>query len=180
MIKVLRPERAEWYAIQRFGLLQKRRRYRGLSGFLQEIREQFAVHAAEGRPSPHLQNIVGLVDTDRGFGVVIEALRGRDGGYAPTLASLVKEGRFDAAARRDLDIFFEWLLRSPLVVTDLTWGNLLYAHAEGADRFVLIDGVGESAALPLRSLFDAINRRSKRGRIRALLAKIAGWQPPAI
>lgn len=180
LIKVLRPDRAQWFRKQHFAWYQKRRRYLGYSSVLQELREQLAVHAHEERASPHLQNIVGLADTDFGLGLVVEALKDAQGGYAPSLSRLLKEDRFDASARRDLDTFFAWLLQSPLVVTDLTWSNLLYAHDDNdGRRFVLVDGYGESVALPVRTLFDFFNRRSKRQRIQALRDRVATRDPNA-
>ncbi|MDT0498462.1 YrbL family protein [Algiphilus sp. W345] len=173
LIKVLRPDRAQWYDEKRFRWYQRRRRYRGCSGFLQEIREHLAVYAAERGISPHLENIVGMTDTDLGFGLIVEALRGRNGGYAPPLSKVVRSGDFDASAQAALDQFLAWLLQSPIVVTDLTWGNLLYAVGDNhTQRFVLIDGFGESVALPLRTFSDSINRRSKIKRIEQLHSKI--------
>jgi len=172
LIKVMRPEKVaearrpwRWY--------QKRRRYRHLASFLHELREQLVICAHEGAPRPHLQNIVGLVDTDLGCGLVTEALRDRDGGYAPTLSQLVKQGRYNGAAQRDLESFIEWLRGSMIVVNDLTLGNLVYAQDDGRGaRFVLIDGIGEGATLPLRSLFDGINRGAKERAIARLREKL--------
>lgn len=175
LIKLLRPEKAAWFRQRRFRWYQKRRRYRELGSFLQEIGEQLVARVQQGGLVPHLQEVVGLTETDLGPGLVVRALHARDGRYAPTLASVVRSGGFDAQAEQALERFFEWLLRSRIVVSDLNWGNLLYAWDEvlGASRFVLVDGMGEAAAFPLRSLVDWINRASKRRKIAALRTRIA-------
>lgn len=178
LIKVIRPDRLSGPPMT-FRWYQKRRRYRHLSSFLHEIREHLVVCVHEGAHRPHLQNIVGLVDTELGCGLVTEALRDRDGGYALTLAQLVKQGAFDEVARRELQRFLDWLRGSMIVVNDLQLCNVVYAwDASGRSRFVLVDGIGEGATVPLRSLFDRVNQWAKRRAIAAfekrLQHKLAG------
>ena len=49
-----------------------------------------------------------------------------DGELAPSLSSLVIEGKFDQRARAHLDEFYAWLLASPVVVRDLSAHNIVY------------------------------------------------------
>ena len=101
--------------------------------------------------------------TDRGLGQVVEAVRGRDGHYAPTLKTLLRQGRFDIEAERRLQRFFDWLLESPIVLSDLTMDNLVYRHTPSiGEHFCLIDGVGEPNLIPLKSSFKCCNRISKQ------------------
>jgi hypothetical protein len=179
LIKLVRPDKQAWFRDQRFRWYQKRRRYGELGSFLQEVAEHLAVRAEHGKTPPHLQEIVGFTETDLGLGLVVRAVRSQDGRYAPTLATVVRSGGFDHLARRALEAFFIWLLGSRIVVSDLNWGNLLYAWdaSAGAHRFVLVDGMGESAAFPLRSFAAWINRGSKKKKIAGLRAKIAANMP---
>lgn len=179
LIKVMRPEKVAWFREQRFRWYRKRRRYGELSSFLQEIAEHLAVRAEQEGAAPHLQQIAGLVETDLGLGLSVRALRARDGRYAPTLAALVRSGGFDGTAQQMLKEFVDWLLGSRIVVSDLNWGNLLYAWdaADERHRFVLVDGMGESAAIPFRSFAAWVNRGSKRRKIALLCAKIASNLP---
>lgn len=146
--------------------------------YLREIREHLALRAAASELPPHVQVIVGLVETDMGLGLVSRAVRGRDGELAPTLATLLGDGRFDDKARRKLDAFFAWLLESPVVVGDLNVGNIVYGHDPAfGDHFVIIDGLGDKNVIPLNSVSPLLNRMSKSRRIDRLHADIARLHP---
>src|SRR5690606_26161436 len=93
LIKVVRPSTRD----AKFGkgrpwhkLVQ--RRYRHLISYLREIREHIAQHAMGSEHPYFLQRIAGLAETDLGLGLVVEAAFGRDGNYAPTVGTLVKQG----------------------------------------------------------------------------------------
>lgn len=148
--------------------------------FLREIKEHLALRAAESALPRYVQEIVGFVETDVGMGVVSRAVRDRSGNLAPTLRTLLEEGRFDETARRHLDEFFEWLLRSVVVIGDLNAGNLVYGFdpANGG-HFVVIDGIGDKNIIPLSSMSMRLNRLSKGRRIRRINQEIA-WRVPAL
>lgn len=173
IIKVIRPEVIE----ARFGrgapwYKRMRRSGRYLS-YARETHEYLAAWAAHDCELHFVQKVIGFVTTDLGLGLVLEAAHDREGRLAPTLAMLVKSGRFDEKARRDLERFFESLLEAAIVVSDLNAGNLVYAHSvTHGDHFVLIDGLGVNSAIPLKAMSRAFNRFSKRGRIRRLRRKI--------
>ena len=132
--------------------------------YLYEIYEHLAAAHHHGVTPPWMQKWRGFADTDLGPGLVYEAERQPDGSLAPTLGRLLREGCVDEAARRDLEIFLQQILESPVVVADLHPDNLV--HSGG--RFVLIDGIGDHNALPLRQWFPALNRRSKLKKCRRL------------
>jgi hypothetical protein len=147
------------------------RRGRVCKTFLREIREQLILFAHGESPGKFLQMIRGFVDTDAGYGMVVEALRDRDGGCAHTIKQLVAEGRFDSEARVHLDEFVDALLRSRIVIQGIHPGNLLYAYdVSGNPRFVLADGYGERALLPVTGWSDRLNRRSKVTNVRSFMA----------
>lgn len=153
--------RPPWYKRHR-RLFRYRKLFRELSEY---------VISLEGRDSsPRFsQRIVGLVETDAGLGLVTEALRDRDGRLAPTLRELLESGRFDDAARADLETFCQDLLASDMFVCDLTPVNLVHAWEAGkGTRFVMIDGQGTKTVLPLARLCRFANRLCKRVKIRRL------------
>jgi hypothetical protein len=150
------------------------RRYRHLIGFLRELREQIAVAANGENHLVFLQRVMGLVYTDLGAGLVVVAEYGRDGKLALTLADLIRSGTFDAPAEAAFERFIDQLMASDVIVEDINPRNLVYAYsAEAGDHFVLIDGIGFKTLLPLERLHRALNRWSKRSKIKALRARVA-------
>jgi hypothetical protein len=163
LVKVIRPSAIE----ERFGsgapwYKFRRRRYRHLIAYLREIREQIAVHAVGGDYPPFLQKIVGIVETDMGMGFVVEAVLGRDGNFAPTVADLIQRGQLDRPIRAKLDQFLEDLVASPVIVADLNPSNVVlgYTPHEG-EHFVLIDGIGFKNIIPLERMSAYANRWGK-------------------
>lgn len=172
LIKVVRPsavkERFErgapWYKLN-----VKRRRYRHLIAYLREIREQIAVYAIGSEHPPFLQKIVGVVETDMGMGFVVEAVRRRDGAYAPTVAELIQRGEMDQSAWDKLGAFFQDLMNSPVIVADLHPSNVVLGYTpEHGDHFVLIDGIGFKNIIPLVRMSARANRWSKSRKVKRL------------
>ena len=163
LIKVIRPSAIE----ERFGsgapwYKFKQRRYRHLIAYLREIREQIAVHAMGGEYPPYLQKIVGIVETDLGMGFVVEAVLGRDGEFAPTVADLIRLGQLDRPIRAKLDRFLEELVASPVIVADLNPSNVVLGFTpEHGEHFVLIDGIGFKNIIPLERMSAYANRWGK-------------------
>jgi len=163
LVKVIRPSAIEerygsgapWYKF-------KRRRYRHLIAYLREIREQIAVHALGGQHPAFLQKIVGIIETDLGMGFVVEAVLGRDGNFAPTVADLIRRGQLDRPIRTKLDQFLEELVASPVIVADLNPSNVVLGFSpEHGEHFVLIDGIGFKNIIPLERMSAFANRWGK-------------------
>lgn len=176
LIKVFRTEyvRDHWGARIRFRKRWKRLRQYEL--FNREVQEYLSAHAGDPRTLAFTQKVVGFAETDLGLGLVVEGLFDREGALAPTLSRLVTEKRFDETARAALTEFSAALLESRVVISDLHWGNLVYAYSERrGNHFVMIDGLGSSNLIPLKRLFPKLNRRSKRARIQRLERKIAAF-----
>lgn len=175
LVKVMRPdlvtarygEGAAWF--RGIG-----RRYDPYVIFLREIREYVAAYAAHGQPLPFAEKVRGLVETDLGLGLVIEAVRGPDGALAPTVAKLIADGKFDETACKVLNETLSALMESDIVLADLHERNLVYRQVKGElPIFVIIDGLGSSNLLPLKSWSRTLNRRSKLKRIARLKKRIA-------
>jgi hypothetical protein len=174
LVKTMRPDflagrrvNLRWY--HRF------KRARIFSIFVREISEQLVLIGKGEEPRAFLQRIVGFEDTDLGLGMVVEALRAPDGKLAPSLQWVVTRNEFDEAARRDLERFFAAILESHVVVGALNPRNILYAaDPAGGRSFVLIDGFGEGALIPLMGMFPAWSRRAKQRHVRQLRAWLMG------
>ncbi len=162
VIKVIRPDVID----QRWGSGQPwykaSRRFRQYISYMREVAEYVATHARYGRNLPFAQQVVGFAETDLGLGLVLKAIRGENGGLAPSVTAMLFNGTFDAAAEQALQQFIRDLLESDLVVADLHGGNIVYAYDESrGHHFVMIDGLGQSNILPFKSMFRSFNRRSK-------------------
>lgn len=173
LVKVIRPDvidarwgsGAPWY--------KRQRRYRQYTSYVREMEEYIAGSAGRPEPYPFAQKITGFAQTDLGLGLVMEAVKGRDGHLAPTLVQLIAEHRFDEKIRADLETFIQAVVESDLVIADFNLNNMVYGHdARHGDHFVLIDGLGLSTILPLKLLSRRFNRMSKRGRVKQMRGKI--------
>lgn len=174
LVKVLRPKLLESRYGEGAAWFRRRRRYDPYVLFLREIREYVAGHASHGHSLRIAQKVRGLVETDLGLGLLVEAVRGADGALAPTVAKLIATGAYDEAAQQALERFLDELLESDLVIADLHERNMVYARgADGVPHFVMIDGLGSSTLVPFKSWSRALNRRSKLRRIRRLRTRIA-------
>lgn len=174
LIKVVRKDFAESRWTGWRGWLKRRRRLGVLTTALRTITEHLAMRNAGLFPGRHVQEFVSVAETSEGIGIVVRALRGRDGDYAPTLRTLLEQGRFTRETQALLDEFAEWLIGSPLIVGDLHVGNVVLAwDEEHGERLVLIDGMGEKNLVPLNTFFPALNRANTRDRLRRMRQIIA-------
>lgn len=173
LIKLLRPE----YIERKFGAkapwYKRLRRLGYFIGYEREFQEQLKAYLHYGAHPSCLQFIIGLQPIDCGLGQIVEAVYGRDGHYAPTIRTLIRQGRFDKQAELELERFFDWLLDSPIVISDLTLDNLVYRYtASMGEHFCIIDGIGEPNLIPLKSCLRWWNRRSKLRWIAKLTRKL--------
>jgi hypothetical protein len=171
IIKVLRPDYVEARIGPGSRLASRLRRCREYHAFHREIREYLAACARPETCLPLLPPFLGLVQTDRGLGMVMLKVCDRNGSLAPTMAQLIREGRMNPARTRMLDAFLASLVDSRVVLNDLHPGNVVLAtDPDGSERFVLVDGIGNAALLPTKSLVGAFNRWSKLRQTRRLRA----------
>lgn len=169
LVKVLHPA----FIRKRFGPTgsyhNRHRRCLHYNYFLRELREYLVASARTPETLSVLPEVVGLVHTDLGLGLVVKKVSGLDGGLAPTIGALAASGALDARRRAMLDDLERIVLDSDAVIDDLHPGNVvLTREASGQERFVLIDGLGSSTAIPLKALVRCFNRMSKRKEFRKL------------
>ncbi len=131
----------------------------------------------EGPDAFPAANFFGLVATDVGLGKVFEKIQGPDGRPGPTVGALGEDGRLpdylpllNDFARR----LFAWEVRA----NDVNRGNIVLGLRSGREQFVLVDGLGDSHAIPVRTWSRTWNERSLHKR----LAKVAArtrlvWHP---
>jgi hypothetical protein len=168
LVKLLHPHVRQRHKVAAWRLP---RRDRVCKVFLREIREQLILAGHGESHAEFLQRIHGFAETDAGYGMVVEALRDHEGGYARSLQQLVSANRFGSEERAHLNTFAEAILQSKIVISGIHPGNLLYAFDEGRGyRFVLIDGFGERAFIPLTGWSATINRLSKLSNLRSFMA----------
>ncbi len=165
LIKVMHPHVLARHRSTR-AWYKRLRRDRVAKVFVREIREQLILAARGEDIGRFLQRVTGFCETDLGMGMIVEAIRGPDGKPAPSLKALVQEGRFGAAEERALEIFCTAVRESDIVVSALNALNILYAaDARGDRRFILIDGHGDRAFIPVKNMFPFLNASVKKTQI---------------
>jgi hypothetical protein len=149
-------------------------RYGKFRSALREIEEYVALQAGAPGNVDLVERVAGLVETDMGLGLAVEALRGRDGTLAPTLHDILKRGGFTPDVAAKLDRFLARVLGTDLVAYDTKARNIVFAHdpATGEDRFVLVDGMGERLTLKLNVISRRLNRFNKGRRVNRLRREI--------
>ncbi len=175
LVKVARSDWAERARASR--LRGWWRRWRGTGPYRNVYRRERAyldamMRAAEiGRPPP-LAHPRGMILTDRGLGVVVQKIRARDGGVAPTLKRLHREGRLDADLVDALTRFAEDVRAFHIVAHDLAPSNIVHETRHRRSRLVLVDGYGSYTLLPLRRWSRHANDRSLSRRFERLAARL--------
>lgn len=117
----------------------------------------------------HIAPISGLIDTDKGLGLVVSAVRGTDGELAPTLGKLIKSGEMNASRIEKARDLAGKIAASQLTLGDLNFSNIVLEQKEdGSEKFYLIDGLGEVTFIPIQ----AISKFARNKRKREFAAKI--------
>ena len=102
-----------------------------------------------GRPPP-LAHPRGVILTDRGLGIVVQKIRDREGGLAPTLRRLARQGRIDGELIEALNRFAHDMREFHIIGNDLNPSNIVHEMRHGRSRLVLIDGYGSRNLIPFR------------------------------
>jgi hypothetical protein len=158
LIKVVKPLAVERYA-QRASIYTSWRgnwRYRNQS---REIEEYLALRRRGQHTLPFIQHLVGVVDTDFGFGMVVRKVRGRDGELAPTIMELVERGGLTPEIRGRMADLLAEVVRNHIVFGDISGKNIVQADdEEHGNRLVIIDGLSDRLLLPVNSWSPMVNR----------------------
>ncbi len=141
---------------------------------LKELECELRVSLKLGADIEHspLSRMLGVVQTTRGAGVVVERIAGLEGGLAPKLYEVIRSG-LDDSALDALNRFVGQMFDLHIVARDVKSSNIVYGTRGAGPACFLIDGYGERNLVPLRSLSRRLNDRSLNKQF-ALIAEKAG------
>lgn len=148
-----------------------RRFYKAVVPLRRELREYERVAQEGPRTARHLQHFAGVVSTDRGTGILVKAVRRRNGALAMTLQDAIESGQYSQQTDAALSEFLDWLVKSEIVAVDVHLKNIVVDEKNGA--LVLIDGIGDKTFLPVRSWFSWLNRSYKKRLAQSIYAEVA-------
>lgn len=155
LVKVLRPE---WIAKTR-QVAEWKKRFKPLGANSVNMHEFFEIVRINPHAEtllPHMFSVVGLQQTDLGWGLVVRAEKDENNNYAQPVAAFAK----DVSPIRDaLDEFENWVKQTDVILYDLNPWNLVLAHRNGKQEIVIIDGISEKSALKFRTYFPSINAK---------------------
>ncbi|ANB33193.1 hypothetical protein A6024_03315 [Rhodovulum sulfidophilum] len=102
----------------------------------------------------------GLVQTDLGPGMIEELIKDGEGNPGTSLRQMIQRKVFQEHHLELLNDFvrriFAWRVRA----NDLNPSNILFGQRAGISQFVLVDGLGDSHLIPLRTWSGHLNERS--------------------
>lgn len=150
-------------------------RYRLSKCYIRELVESVRLRFSNDyRSATCIQDVVGLVDTNLGFGLVVRAERDKDGQYAMTLKKLIEKNQFNEQVQHQLNEFYVALAECDIAVSDCAPPNVVYAYdAIQGEHFVLIDGIGEKTLIPILRLSTYLRKKSRLRQIEKLKQRVA-------
>jgi hypothetical protein len=172
LVKVIRPEfirrqreRTTWY--------NSWRRHGHFKSFMRELENYLVLQQRSNEPLPFVQRFAGVVDTDRGMGMVVGKVRAADGSLAPTLAKVVKQQGFTPGLRAQVEQLLREVSDHHVVICDVSPTNMVLAgdHAHG-NRLVVIDGFGERLFVPVHIHSKKANTWNLTRRFRRMIADL--------
>ena len=135
-----------------------------------EIIEYLAAKEVAPDGAHYLEKVIGLADTDLGVGLMVKAIKTKEGGLAPTVFQLASTHGLSETQHDALESIFDWVSSANLIVRDFSTNNLLWD--EQAGHFVIIDGVGAKPAYSLRPFWRAYNIHSNRKKVGKLRSRV--------
>ncbi len=169
LIKVINPEYIHFMKKNR-SFSYKIRRLKHYWFFSNMINEHLASREEKIENPNYLQNITGFVDTDMGFGIVVEAVKNKDGSLGLTLGDIIKNDLYNDTHKHALNHFVEWMKKTHIIIRDLWLDNLVW-HEEN-QHFVLVDGIGGRYLPTLRAYCRWYNLRGNLKRGEKLLKRV--------
>ncbi len=169
-LKVLQPHKSleKFRAVDPFY-----KRLRPLSHYDQNLSDLIAFKKlwkqVEGIASPPLPEIDGLVETTLGQALCMELIRDADGNVSQSLKEFIMQNGFAEQARQALDALERKHLECALLVRDPFPHNVLVQHLDdGQLRMLFIDGIGDSALIPINQIFKSAARKRIAKKFRRL------------
>lgn len=172
VVKVLKPRPPARRFFRKIAVLRAARTlYKKVVPLRREIREYSRVSAEGDLTAKHLQKFSGLVRTNKGWGLIVKAVKRNDGSLALTLNDVVEKGIYNEKSDAALREFLRWFVSSRLVAADVHLNNIVLSEKDGC--FVLVDGIGDKTFLPVRAWVPALNHRHKVKLASAIYADVA-------
>ncbi len=107
-----------------------------------------------------ISRMLGIVQTNRGPGVVVERINGLGGGLAPRLHQLSGGKTMAEPVLDALNVMVKKMFELQIVARDINLSNIVYGSRDAGAACFLIDGYGERNIVPLRSMSKRLNDRS--------------------
>ncbi len=107
-----------------------------------------------------VSNLMALVQTDKGLGMVVEKIGPTGEGIGKTVQSLQQSGAFSAHHLLLINRLIQQIRDWDMLVNDLNPGNIVLNERGDEDRFVIVDGFGDSSFIPIKSFVRPVNSRS--------------------
>ena len=172
LVKVLKSEEGKEISLGLPGVRLQRPNEMTRS-FQREIGEFLRVRTQIPQGPLPIARVFGIVDTDLGTGLLVEKIAGHDGGLATSIKARVLERGFDDNLKHRILTLPDEVIRCGLVTGDINSNNIVVGcGADGADRLVIVDGIGDKTFLPVKSLIPFINRRSLRRRFARMIIRL--------
>jgi hypothetical protein len=112
---------------------------------------------ADAGPPPFSRSF-GHVETELGWALEVERITPGNRALGPTLRDLAREDALDDATLALLNDVIRRIDLWNLRASDLNPKNFVLGDRDGLRQFVLVDGLGDVHALPVRSWSDRLNR----------------------
>lgn len=119
-----------------------------------------------GRSLP-VSDIRGLIVTTEGLGMLVEKLVDEDSELAPKLSFLAAHNLLEPHLDL-LNAFVNDLFSLNLLANDVNKGNIVLGIRHGQRQFILVDGLGDSHLIPIRSWSRQANQRSLNKRMQKI------------
>ncbi|ROU03149.1 YrbL family protein [Histidinibacterium lentulum] len=116
------------------------------------------LRAPDDAGAPPFSRSYGYVETDLGWALEVERITLGNRALGPTLRTLAEEKALDAPLIALLNDVVGRIDRWNLRASDLNPKNFVLGDRGGERQFVLVDGVGDIHAIPVRSWSDRLNR----------------------
>ncbi|QPG05522.1 hypothetical protein IT774_15725 [Salinimonas marina] len=112
--------------------------------------------------SPMVANLMDVVPTSRGTGVVFELVRDADGQVAKTVGHYLRQDDpdFNRMVVDKLDELIKHLVQQNIIFRDLITENVMLRRTGNNEYLpVVVDGIGHNDFLPLCDYFKVLGRR---------------------
>lgn len=117
------------------------------------IREQLSPHTS------YIENIHGLIDTDLGVGLVVDAITTSNGSLAPTIKEILLEnGDFSQQQQSAFEDLLNWVKETNIIIRDFSTNNVVWNETDNI--FVIIDGIGGKPFFSLRNIISSYNLKT--------------------